>query len=125
MIHPDVLESVLASGSAPMYDFSSEVSTQWQELGLLFLYLHVTDKQQFGYYAIPNKRLALEINERNGQNQIITITDEYNLSQWDAAEDMVNRTYDRTAERLHELIIRGKGVRAGRERLWSLGLRRH
>lgn len=77
------MESVLASGSALMYDFSSEVSTQWQKLGLLFLYLHVTNKPQFGYYAIPNKRLALEINESNGQNQIISITDEYN---------MVNRT---------------------------------
>ncbi|EHK21913.1 uncharacterized protein TRIVIDRAFT_216170 [Trichoderma virens Gv29-8] len=84
LIHMDVPESVLASGTAGVHDYGPEASTQWEE--------------RVGYYSIPDKKLASAMKERNHQNQVISTMNEHNLSEWDDAEKIVKRTYDETAE---------------------------
>ncbi|KID97729.1 SpvB domain-containing protein, partial [Metarhizium majus ARSEF 297] len=84
LIHMDVPESVLASGTAGVHNYGPEASAQWRE--------------RVGYYSIPDDRLASEIKQRNRQNQIFSTMDEHNLSEWDDAEKMVNQTYEETAE---------------------------
>ncbi|UKZ54352.1 hypothetical protein TrVGV298_008160 [Trichoderma virens] len=88
LIHMDVPESVLASGTAGVHDYGPEASTQWEE--------------RVGYYSIPDKKLASAMKERNHQNQVISTMNEHNLSEWDDAEKNSARII---AERAAEVTI--------------------
>ncbi|UKZ71160.1 uncharacterized protein TrAtP1_012121 [Trichoderma atroviride] len=86
LISMDVPQSVLASGTAGVYDYGPEASTQWQE--------------RLEYYSSPDERLASTIKEHNYQKQVFSAIKEHNLTEWDDAEKIVKQTYDEAAENI-------------------------